>query len=648
MAIKNDPNKLTLTDAERAEVLRICKVYAENCNTFIGTFRQFLLIRDKAYQGTLNQTTKHLEAVRRAMAGDTAKLQDLSVPIVMPAVESAVAYQAGVFLTSTPIFGVIASADKMPQAQKFEMALQKQSEQFGWTLELIKTFRKAMKYNFGPALVDWKVVGKQKIITSLDSKSLGQARTEANVVAGNQIKSLDPYNLIFDYRVLPSKLHTEGEFVGYSEVMSRIALKRYIAALDPTKTSKIREAFESSPEGDSTTNGALGYYVPQINPFMDLDNLRSKDNWLRWLDIERRGNNDINYKDNYLVTNMYIRACPSDFGSRGNIPNIYHLVIINWKVVVFAERVVAEHDYLPVVVMHPKDDDLGFQTKSGGDIAWPFQDMSSALWNIGIESQRRAIYDRLVYSPLHIEKTDIDPADAVSRIPLKNAGLASARMADIIHQIPYSGANAQLAIQQAQMIGAMADDAGGQNKVSRGQFQKGNKTTAEFEKTMDGSNQRSQLEALTIEAQFMTPVKEIIRSNTMMFGAPQTMLDRKTKTEVKIDPTDFRETLMEFTLTDGVLPMEKLINPAIMQVLLQTQQALPMLGAEYDILGMFIYWCQLQGANWLDDFKRSPEQQQNFMNMLQQQTNAQQSTADKKAALTQSATQSQQPITAQG
>jgi len=53
-------------------------------------------------------------------------------------------------------------------------------------------------------------------------------------------------------------------------------------------------------------------------------------------------------------------------------------------------------------------------------------------------------------------------------------------------------------------------------------------------------------------------------------------------------------------------------------VFLQTAQALPATATEYDIMGMFVYWAKLQGATWLEDFKRDPQQQQKFLQTVQQ------------------------------
>ena len=333
----------------------------------------------------------------------------------------------------------------------------------------------------------------------------------------------------------------------------------------------------------------------------------------------------ISYKDQYLLTHIYCRALPSDFGARGNEVKVYHGIIINWATVIFTEELNVAHDYLPAYIMQPLEDGLGYQTQSMLDNTLPFQDMSSALWNISLESKRRLIFDRLVYNPRMIDKKDIDPASSVSRIPLRNAAMAKDgnEIARAVYQIPYREDNSASNLQMSEMISAMADQAAGQNKVDRGMFQKGNKTKTEFETTMQGSNSRQQLASLAIEHQFMTPVKETIKANTMQFQQTGMILNRDTREEVQIDPIELRKTTLEFKMTDGMLPADKLMNSDLLTVFLQTAQAMPAVGTEYDIMGMFLYWAKLKGATWLEDFKRNPGQQQQFLQTVQATTAAQ-------------------------
>jgi hypothetical protein len=259
------------------------------------------------------------------------------------------------------------------------------------------------------------------------------------------------------------------------------------------------------------------------------------------------------------------------------------------------------------------------------DNALPFQDMSSSLWNISLESKRRLIFDRLIYNPRLIDKKDIDAVSSVSRIPLRNANLAKDNnvMGQAVYQIPYREDNSGTNIQMSEMISAMADQATGQNKVDRGQFQKGNKTKTEFQETMANSNSRQQLSALAIEHQFMSPLKEIIKSNTLQFQSSGTILNREAREEVAVDPVTLRQSMLEFKMTDGMLPADKMLNSELLTVFMQTAQAIPAVQTEYDIMGMFMYWAKLRGAYWLEDFKRNPAAQQEALQTMQQTAMAQ-------------------------
>ena len=121
----------------------------------------------------------------------------------------------------------------------------------------------------------------------------------------------------------------------------------------------------------------------------------------------------------------------------------------------------------------------------------------------------------------------------------------------------------------------------------------------------------------------MTPIKEVIKSNTLQYQATGKILNRDQREEVQVDPVQLRQAILEFKLTDGLLPADKMLNANLLTVFLQTAQALPAVGTQYDIMGMFLYWAKLQGAYWLEDFKRNPQQQQEFLQTVQQTAAAQ-------------------------
>lgn len=627
MATSNISIINTLNIDQRKQLLHYAKDCAQRAGSSLSDFRTLLRYRDRAYQRQLNTTAEHVKAVRANMQGDARKLQDITVPIVMPQVESAVAYQAGVFLTSYPIFGVVSYPANMDAALQFETSLGDQSLKYGWARELMKIFRDGFKYNFGAAVVHWKKTPLKSIITDTRISAAGLAAIRDYSYGGNCIKRVDPYNCFMDMTVAPSQLHTDGEYFGWNELISRVKLKQLIAELDPQKTTSAKDAFESQFAG-ATMDGTDGmsYHNPEINQYLNMGSAAlGGTNWGQWMGLPGSNRGSIDYKNNYVLTHFYCRALPSDFGARGNQVKIYHAIMVNWSTVIFAEELNVGYDILPAMVMQPYEDGLGYQTQSMLDNALPFQDMSSSLWNISLESKRRLIFDRLIYNPRLIDKKDIDAVSSVSRIPLRNANIGKDAnvMGQAVYQIPYREDNSGTNIQMSEMISAMADQATGQNKVDRGQFQKGNKTKTEFQETMANSNSRQQLSALAIEHQFMNPVKEIIRSNTLQYQPAGKFLNRERREEVEVDPVKLRESILEFKMTDGLLPADKMLNSELLTVFMQTAQAIPAVQTEYDIMGMFMYWAKLRGAYWLEDFKRDPAQQQAALQTMQQTAAAQ-------------------------
>ena len=617
----------TLSIPQRQEFLQYAKDCAERAGSSLSDFRALLRYRDRAYQRQLNTTAEHIKAVRANMQGDARKMQDITVPIIMPQVESAVAYQAGIFLTSHPIFGVVSTPDNMSAAMQFETVLGDQSVRYGWPRELLKIFRDGFKYNFGAACVYWKKTPLKSVVTDTNISSAGLAAIREYSYGGNCIKRIDPYNCFMDMTVAPADLHSEGEYFGWNEVVSRVQLKRMLSLLDSDKTTSATDAFNSSFAGSGQDEtSAMSYYTPEINKYLDLSTVNiGGNNWGQWMGLAQGATSKLAYKDHYVLTHFYCRALPSDFGSRGNQVKMYHGIIVNWSTVIFVEELNVAYDSLPCFIMQPYEDGLGYQTQSMLDNALPFQDMSSALWNVSLESKRRLIFDRLVYNPRLIDKKDIDPVSSVSRIPLRNANIGKDdnAIARAVYQIPYREDNSGTNIQMSEMISAMADQATGQNKVDRGQFQPGNKTKTEFQEVMANSSSRQQLCALTIENQFMTPVKETVKANTLQYQSAGTILNRNERQAVDVDPVELRKAMLEFKMTDGNLPADRLMNSDLLTVFVQTAQAIPAVQSEYDILGMFLYWAKLRGAYWLEDFKRTPEQQNQFLQQVSQMSAAQ-------------------------
>ena len=588
--------------------------------------RQRLETIDRVYYREQDQSGTQQRAKSANTQGDPSRVQNITVPVVMPQVESALAYLSDTFLSGYPIFGVVAPPGQEDAVGAMETLIGENSIRAGWPMELMKVMRDGLKYDLGVAEVVWESKKTFDLATP-DASASHVASVAPSVYEGNTINWLSPYNVILDTRVSPDRNHLDGEFAGYTQLLSRVATKKLLDDLDPLHTMNFRKGYESStPTTPGANNLSGNFFVPDINPDALLPAADRRDfNWMSWAGEESSANrNPIKYRDSYEVTTLYARIIPRELGinvTDATKLQIWKFVYLNQQVCVFAQRQTNAHNYLPIVVCKPSNDGLGWQSKSFADNAAPIQQISSALMNSALESQRRKVYDRVLYDPTKIRKQDIDNTSPVARIPVKNSQFGKG-LGDAIYQIPYRDDGVSEILGMSQQIIGMGDILNGQNRVQQGQFQKGNKTRSEFETVMNNSNSRQKMAAIAMEYSFFTPVKEIIKSNILQYQPPVSLMNSDTKARVDVDPTKLRQAMISFTLSDGILPSDKLVDSSMFQVLLQSAQAMPALQADYDFMGMFSYMMSLKGAHWVRDFKRTVEQKAQALQGMQAATAA--------------------------
>lgn len=576
--------------------------------------RNQMQLRDLAYYRTGDNTQTNILAKAANQNGDPTKLQNVVVPVVMPQVETRLASLQETFLTGNPIFAPVGPPGQEEAVAQMETVCEENGIYGGWANNLLQSMRDGLKYDLGAVEVVWE---NRKIfnIGTPQTQNITQGTPVESYYQGNFIKRLDPYNLLLDTRVSPDENHSKGEFAAYTDVLSRIQLKKEMEDLPPLGCMNFKEAFESPGPGTNlNTDINAPYYIPQVNPdaLLPVDG-RKEHNWLAWASLPDRekGTQGINYGNSYERTVMYARILPADFGMR--VPNrnhvqIWKFIIVNRKVVIFAERQTNAHNFLPIVCCKPSNDGMAWQSKSFAENAIPFQNIATSLMNSGLESQRRKVYDRMLYDPTKVNKADIDKVSAVSRIPVKSSQYGKG-LADAVYQIPYRDDGVAEVMNFSQQVVQMGDIVNGQNRVQQGQFQKGNKTRREFDTTMANASNRERLMALGLEHTFYMPIKEIIKSNILQYQPPTTIVSSSTGASVAIDPQVLRAAQIKFKMADGFMPSDKIVSTDTMNMLFQAAPALPQISVEYDLMGMLEYSMLLQGGGWMRNFKRSPEDQ---------------------------------------
>jgi len=591
--------------------------YFTRCFDYMSTnewgMRDRLLERDLEFYRENDWDQAHKRAQLANRRGDSKRLQNVQVPIVMPQVEAQLADLSSIFLTGYPIFGVVSSPETADAATAFEAQISDNAIQFGWPRHLMLSLRDGLKYNLQAVEVDWAERRVGSVLNDLEQLDSTIGAASQTLYAGNRIKRIDLYNAVLDPRVAPANIHTEGEFAGYSELVGRIELKRRLANLPRGTLMDATKAFESGVANITGVGGVNNYYIPQINNQPLVDPMIHKQDWLTWLGLDT---GKIKYSPSYEWCVLYARLIPSEVkvpvDSAPNTPRIFKLIVINRRVVVYAQIMTNAHDYLPIIVGQPEEDGLGYQTKSFSEHLEPYQQLSTGLWTAVMEGQRRAVYDRLLYDPDRVRLQDINKADSVGRIAVRGKQY-SRNVADGVAALPYRMENQAGVMQLIQSLGMYADETSGSNKASRGQFQKGNRTRFEYEDIMGGTAGRTRTRALALEYQFFVPIKEVIKLNSLQYQAPAEFTDQRTGAQVQVNPADMRKLRLDFKMSDGLLPSSKMLAGDVLEKVTQYAMAVPAIAAEYDVMEMLTYNWKQSGAWWLPSFKRTPEQKAQMM-----------------------------------
>ncbi len=619
MAVTSPDTPMIIPAKAQAGLLQFYKANA-NLQLQHWNIKQQMREIDLLYMREHDWTLANQRAKIANRYGDSSKLQNITVPVVMPQVENGVTYLASVFLTGNPLFGVVSSPEYEDAALQMESLIDQQATYGGWVRELMMFFRDGLKYNLAALEVTWNTEVTYAIESDVTYSPI-EGKQKQVIWAGNCIRRHDPYNILFDTRVDPVDIPSKGEFAGYVELMGRVALKQFLARL-PSRMN-VTSAFESGVGGGG--NSAT-YYIPQLNPDALLNrNLRATTNWLTWAGLESSdGTPRINYKGIYEVTTLYARIIPSDFGLRvpsDNTPQVFKLIIVNGSVLVYAERQTNAHQLLPMLFSQPLEDGLAYQTKSFGSNVAPIQSVTSGMLNSVIAARRRAISDRTVYDPSRINESDINSDNPSAKIPVRPAAYGK-NVAEAVYAFPYRDDQSPQILQEIGAFNSWANIITGQNQAQQGQFVKGNKTLHEYADVMQHASGRSQMMAMLQETQIFTPLKMILKVNILQYQTATSVYSKAANKEVTIDPVALRQAVMDFQVSDGLIPTDKLINSDAFTVAMQAFSTSPMIASAYNVAPMFSYLLKTQGAN-VKPFEKSAAQVafEQAMGQWQQQVN---------------------------
>lgn len=567
---------------------------------------------DLAYIREQDWTNENRRAQLANTYGDSNKIQNITVPVIMPQVRAAVAYQAAVFLTDYPIFGVTSAPQFIDAAKQMQAIIEENSVRGSWARELLLFFQDGFKYNLSALEVKWDKVVTAALETDLSYRTGREGKPKEIIWTGNCLKRWDPYNTYFDCRVDPYDIPEKGEFVGHTELMSRTALKTFIDRLDNKIIENIKPAFESPSMLNVSGGGQYGasYYLPQINPnaLIDPETIGYTD-WDSWVGLVNARGGKISYRGIYEVSTEYVRIIPSDFNLRvpaPNTPQVWKLIIVNHSVIIYAERQTNAHEKIPVFFGCPSEDGLSYQTKSLATNGLPFQQTASALMNGVLASRRRAVTDRVLYDPSRISEGHMNNPNPSAKIPVRPSAYGKP-VGEAVYQFPFRDDQAGINLQEIQTLVGFSNTLQGQNAARQGQFVKGNKTDGQWESTMSNATSQDQITALLYEAQVFTPLKEVLKLNMLQYQGAASIYSASQETVVDVDPVALRKAILDFKVTDGLLPSDKVISGDNMKIAMQVIGSSAPLAQGYNIAQMFSYLMKIDNVDFTP-FEKSPAQ----------------------------------------
>jgi hypothetical protein len=578
-------------------------------------FREQMRQIDLHYIREKDLTPEQLLARIANKNGDADRYQNITVPVIKPQVAAAVAYQAAIFLSDYPIFEIVSDPTQITAAKQMQALIEENSIRGGWTREFLLFLWDGFKYNLSAIEVIWDKIVTPALETDLSYKGGKEGKPVDVVWQGNCIKRWSMYNTYWDTRVIPYDIPSKGEFAGHTELMSRTALKSFIASLDTKLIANIVPAFESPSTLNvtGTGSGIMGYYIPQINPEVIIDPANvDNHNWDAWVGLvpaSSNGGQRIAYKGVYEVSTEYIRLIPEDHGlivPARNTPQVWKLIIVNHSVIIYAERQTNAHEKIPVFFGQPSEDGLDYQTKSLASDGQPFQQVASAILNSVIASRRRSITDRVLFDPSRVSEKHMNSPNPSAKIPVRPSAYGKP-VGESVYQFPYRDDQASVGMGEIQSIIALGNVLNGQNPARQGQFVKGNKTDGQWESTMSNATSQDQLTALKLEAQVFTPIKEVLKYNYMQYQAGTTIYSPNQKQNVQVDPIALRKAILAFKMTDGLLPSEKVISADALKVGMQVIGSSPAIAQSYNIAPLFSYIMKAENVD-LEPFEKSEQQ----------------------------------------
>lgn len=545
---------------------------------------------DKQLSGFLNlePDDKARERDNRRQRGVKPVAQKLTLTLTQ--IDEAITFFMSIFAPEEDMFKAIAPADKQSIANGFALKLNMDADKKKYYRQYAKAFLNMMKYNLG----GWIILWNETYGTKMSTDASGKRGFNRDVVwAGNEVLSIDLYNFLWDISVHPVDLAAKGEFFAVVEAHRRFKIE---------KMQEDGELFGIERFVNDGNSGSVWYRKkPAVRIDLATDSTGSAGGNTDWTSVMTAGSQD--------STNIGTELCHyfgwlkgAKYGLSDDAHNqVWRITIANGKYICAALLLDNVHGMLPIAMASPVEDDLGMQQKSFAEILEPFSVFASSLMNIHTQGSRKALYGTMLYDPTVVDLQNVPEGEVAPRIPIKANGVDKdlGRHIKIISDGPnVSNTMPDLDNVIKLMQKFLPTD------ILRQVADLDRATTYQAAATVQGANRRMQKIARIIEDQGMKDVRYQMMWNIFHRMDKVEILDPKSGQRVEVDPAQFADANIEFSIAEGLKSIDRLMIISMfketMNAIIQSQAAIQ----KVDLVAMLDYWTSLYGDKTdLNQFK---------------------------------------------
>lgn len=571
---------------------------------------------DREYYSWLKHDADDQKRKRDNARGIGVKPVDQKLSLLFSQIDEAATYLLSVLAPDEALYSATAPKNKQGVAKAFATLMNQHAQVFGHFRQYALFLLQAMKYNFSGFGVNWVERTGNQIVND----NAGQPVVKNAIVAsGNEIVAFDPYNLLLDPSVNPVDLAEKGEYFGITDVATEFRLRK--AAVDEGLLNvdefvNEQNAFSWKP-----------YYVEK--PFVRNDVVATNDMRTDWFSLLGYNSDSKESAVGFEITTGFFWLIPAKFGlSKSTNYEIWRIVIGADKVILHAKHMDNAHGMLPCNIAVPYEDNFGWQTKGGAERLIPHQQFASFVMNSHQRAVRKRLYGLTFYDAQRMPAMAQDDVDLMGgKVPFNSNG-QDVDVNKLVKQFS-DGPDTTGTLQNVAMVGELMQDI----------------MPTKMQQQVAGLDRATQYQAAAVvqsASRRNLKTAKIVDSQAMQRGRTMQMLNIQQKQEaieilveggemVSINPREFRETKLEFEISDGLKGIDRLaliMNiKEVLNSVLQSQQA----AGQLDVVGIINYWTSLLGDNTdFSQFKiaspldQLPADQRNLAFQLLQQYAAQQ------------------------